>query len=198
MPTPCIELSLSQRASQPLGSPPGEVGGDHFDLSGPRGVSVWCCKLYFCRFLPLFGPCQLLRRRRYVRSATRLMAAPAEARAQRLLAYARRLWRSLRPCPAPPSPARARGLPSAGPGAASPGAIARGAWPCPKGGVASPATPLPPLRSSGPRLLPITSLTSPAVPPASLAARRGLTILTPRLQPIAARARRPRPGPPHA
>lgn len=71
-----------------------------------------------------------------MRSATRLMAAPAEARAQRLLAYARRLWRSLRPCPAPPSPARARGLPSA-----SPAAIARGAWPCPEGGVASPPRP---------------------------------------------------------
>lgn len=76
-----------------------------------------------------------------MRSATRLMAEPAEARALRLLASARGLWRSLRPCVAAPSPARARGLPSAGPGAASPGAIARGAWPCPKGGVASPPRP---------------------------------------------------------
>lgn len=141
MPTLCFKLSLSPGASQPLCPPPREAGGGHCDRSGWRGVSVWCLKLCFGHFLPLLGPCQPLWRRRYVRSATRLMAAPAEARAQRLLASARGLWRSLRPCIAAPSPARARGLPSTGPAAASPGAIARGAWPCPKGGVASPPRP---------------------------------------------------------
>ncbi|KAI6069712.1 Kelch-like protein 2 isoform X1 [Aix galericulata] len=100
-----------------------EVGGDHFDLSGSRGSSVWCCELYFCRFLPLLGPCQLLWRRRYVRSATRLMAEPAEARAQRPPAYARGLWRSLRPCAALPPQApsrRGRGLVQRGRGLSRP------------------------------------------------------------------------------
>lgn len=48
------------------------------------------------------------------------------------------------------------------------------------------------------RLLLITSWTSPGRPPASLATRRDLTILTPPLQPIAARVRQLRPAPSHA
>lgn len=140
MPTLCFKLSLSPGASQPLCSPPREVGGGHCDRSGWRGVSVWCLKLCFGHFLPLLGPCQPQWRRRYVRSATRLMAAPAEARAQRLLAYTRGLWRSLRPCPALRGWPRAPPVPAASPQPAPPlppqaplhggrGLAPKGAWP---------------------------------------------------------------------